>query len=297
MGVLQAKSCTTDGLCEETEDKIAELQHTLAGSPSDLCSVCGSGSVQDMLLLARKVDSLRAEASLERALAVQAAAAVSTANAKALEERDTLISSLRCELQSSNLNCSRLEDLLIASEVALDQMRIEHAEQLRKSIVLREKFEKMQKEAGVWNVARGKVEEELFFLSDLREKEGAERVAATSRCSALLAERSELLQHIANMEQQLANAAAMSTMHTCSSSGGACAEHELRQQPGREEGGEDDYAPAQVVAVLRDEVAQLKAQRSIDDAKFALLQAEFQNMITSTTSKISESKMFQYHYQ
>jgi uncharacterized protein YhaN len=250
----------------------------MKADPSDLCTVCGSGSVKDMLHLARKIDALKEEACLEHALVQQAAATATSAFEKCLQEKNGIIDNLTDENALLRRSCARFEEHQAKSLLVENSQRAEINMLLKANNNLTEKFEKIQKEAGVWNVARGKVEEELFFLSDIREKECNERLAVMSECSKLQVERNELLQRIAELEQQQLETPVRFGTNNC---------HDRPDEPSFE----IDFAE------LQEEVSRLQAQKAIDDRKFNMLQTEFQEVITSTRSEISESKMLQYHYQ
>lgn len=260
-----------------TEARITEIQQTLKSCPSDMCTVCGSGSVKDLLCLAKKIDSMKDEMCLDRALAQQASVAASTAAKKLLDEKTALIDTLNTETTLLRHKCRHLEELQARHLVTESTQCTEINNLLKANVSLTERLEKVQKEAGVWNVARGKVEEELFYLSDIREKESAERLAVMSQCSKLQVERNELLQRIADLEQQL-----MATP----------LDSRDEARPKQEEG-QLKYDINDLLA----EISRLEAQRSIDDKKIGMLQTEFQEHIMITRSKLSESKMLQYHYQ
>jgi len=264
----------------DNEARITEIQQSLKSCPSDLCTVCGSGSVKDMLYLAKKIDAMKDEMCLERALAEQASVAAATAAKVLLHEKTDLIDKLSNEYSHLQQKCCQFEELQTKHLVAESAQRAEINILKNDNVNLTERLEKVQKEAGVWNVARGKVEEELYFLSDIREKESAERLAVLSQCSELQVERNELLQRIADLEHQQLLASS----------------HDSPDDT-KPKSKQEEVLLKHSINDLQAEITKLQAQRSIDDKKIAMLQSEFQEYITSTQSKLSESKMLQYHYK
>jgi hypothetical protein len=276
----------------EDERVLEELQRGLRACPSDLCAVCGSGSVQDLLRLARRVDVLREEAALER----ERRAAAEASLQKELAGRGDTIYMLTQENASLKLDCSKMAVLHSDALHAVEEQRLENREVESKNVALYEKLCSLQKEAGVWGVARGRVEEELCHLSGLREREAAERRASLQQCASLREERRELLQHIADLEQQLLACTSNSSGSSSGSGSGAPPpECELEaSSAGRGRGADEEE---EEVRGLREEVRGLRAERGVAERRLSALQAQLRDATTSSRSELSECKMLQYHYQ
>ena len=274
-----SKSNNVDDDNDNHNERLLALERMLKSeNQSELCTVCGSCSVQDMLCLARQIDTLREEGCLERALSSQAIATEKSKSRKEMREKDVLINKIGAENASLRLKCSNFEVLHLEAAKAEEKNRLEMNDAHVKHAACYERLCSLQKEAGVWSEARDRVEEELYFLSDSREREGQAARALVDQCASLQRERKELLQHIADLEQRLVTSPPLSG--PCSSSTAASS------------------TPAvDLVETLQTEILALAAQKDIDDKKFSMLQSEFQAFVMSSRSDISEAKMLQYHFQ
>lgn len=261
---------------ESSRVRASELKRLLQSNPSDACQVCGSGSVRDMLHLARRIDDLQDQLGLEEALRHQEAAAARASLLMEMKEYDEALEAARNENCVLNTKLIECEKEGAKSQQLLQKQAEDVSNYKRLNIALAEKLESLQKEAGVWSVARGKVEEELFNMSDIREKENAQLQSVLDECSSLKLERGELLQRIAELE---------SVSETASDA--VDNEEKLQQW----------NVLTKHLNELEAEVALLKAQKSTHEKKMARLQKDYQEMVTSSRSELSEAKMLVFQYQ